>query len=101
VTQIVEHLPSKCEALSSNPNTAKRKEKKIKVLESLDSGRLHCSLRNPWAGERNREWLVCLQLPTNAEVLWNHLAAAGGLTEPSSHPGLHSLDIHTHAEGPL
>jgi hypothetical protein len=28
VSQVVEHLPSKCEALSSNPSTAKKKKKK-------------------------------------------------------------------------
>jgi hypothetical protein len=28
VTQVVEHLPHKCEALSSNPSTAKKEKKK-------------------------------------------------------------------------
>jgi hypothetical protein len=28
VTQVIEHLPSKCEALSSNPSTAKKEKKK-------------------------------------------------------------------------
>jgi hypothetical protein len=28
VTQVVEHLPSKCEALSSNPSATKKKKKK-------------------------------------------------------------------------
>jgi hypothetical protein len=28
-SQTVEHLPPKCEALSSNPNTAKKKKEKV------------------------------------------------------------------------
>jgi hypothetical protein len=30
VAQVVEHLPSKCEALNSNPSTAKRKKERKK-----------------------------------------------------------------------
>jgi hypothetical protein len=33
VTQVVEHLSSKCEALSSNPITAKKKINKSKVFK--------------------------------------------------------------------
>jgi hypothetical protein len=32
VAQVEEHLPSKCEALSSNPNTAKGKKKRQAFL---------------------------------------------------------------------
>jgi hypothetical protein len=34
VTQAVEHLPSKCEALSSNPSTTKKNEKEKKRKKS-------------------------------------------------------------------
>jgi hypothetical protein len=33
VDQVVEHLPSKCEALSSNPNTTIKKTKKFDPKE--------------------------------------------------------------------
>jgi hypothetical protein len=33
MTQVVEQLPSKHEALSSNPTTAKKKKKKVEVIQ--------------------------------------------------------------------
>jgi hypothetical protein len=33
VAQVVEHLPSKCEALSSNPRTSKKKKKEEEKLK--------------------------------------------------------------------
>jgi hypothetical protein len=35
VAQVVEHLPSKCKALSSNPNTAKKQNKNKKTKNLL------------------------------------------------------------------
>jgi hypothetical protein len=33
VTQVVEHMPSKCEALSSNPTITKKKKKRVVVQD--------------------------------------------------------------------
>jgi hypothetical protein len=33
VSQVVQHLPSKCEALSSKPSTAKRERERERILE--------------------------------------------------------------------
>jgi hypothetical protein len=50
VSQVVEHLPSKCEALSSNPSTAKKKKKKKKKEKNPISDRkdLHTT-KDRWA----------------------------------------------------
>jgi hypothetical protein len=37
-TQVVEHLPSKCEALRSNPSTEKKKKRKKRHIQVL----VHC-----------------------------------------------------------
>jgi hypothetical protein len=41
VAQEVEHLPSKVEALSPNPNTAKKKKKDYQINIKLKSTRLY------------------------------------------------------------
>jgi hypothetical protein len=50
VVQEVEHLPTKCEALSSNPNTTKKKERK---KEGRKKGRKEG--RNEIRKERRKE----------------------------------------------
>jgi hypothetical protein len=35
MTQVVEHLPSKCEALNPNPSTKKKKKKRTYVFYEL------------------------------------------------------------------
>jgi hypothetical protein len=39
VAQVVQHLPGKCEALSSNPITTKKKKKKSGKVHGFDSVR--------------------------------------------------------------
>jgi hypothetical protein len=34
--QVVDHLPGKCEALSANPSTEKKKRKKLHTEESME-----------------------------------------------------------------
>jgi hypothetical protein len=35
VPQVVKHLPGKCEALSSNPSTAKKHKKEKRIAEEM------------------------------------------------------------------
>jgi hypothetical protein len=39
VTQVVEHLPNKCEALSSNPRTTPKKKKKPNQAKTSPSSK--------------------------------------------------------------
>jgi hypothetical protein len=55
VAQVVQHLPSKCEALSSNPSTTKKKKKKNEKNQKGHGG--------PWCnpgyvGGRSRKTII-------------------------------------------
>jgi hypothetical protein len=46
VAQVVEHLSSKCEALSSNPSTAKKKKTKTKKQTNKKPNELKFSIND-------------------------------------------------------
>jgi hypothetical protein len=58
--QVVEHLPSKCKALNSNPSTTKKKRKRKYLGE--------CGVRNSMGDPPLKTWVFTLKHPFEASL---------------------------------
>jgi hypothetical protein len=93
VTQVVERLPSKCEALSSNPNTVKKKEGGFArgFLAPAAEESPHELNVSPWLPPRLRPstgwqvWLLLPPLPATGTLLSSECENRHGPTVSPTH----------------